>query len=329
MYLGKMSDKDEYRYYLPQIGRKRVQLSENPMDEKLKAEVDKLTHYPPILRHGSDDESTMPEGTFILISNPGFKVINLQIEIYRVLVISDIVGDNTDGGYRKNPFTFIIVGESDDIPIIDAFAYQYIVNRREMDDYLSSLFTYDPVANGLRFALKHVIEKMKSISSTGSIAFDRETVVPLIILAQDFELHHIVKTLKLEGGTIGCVYKMNGQLVQGRPPLLISSEDIIDDERNMGKEKSPDVKQEETVKMGQSDANHGKEEGEEGNVDIDDADNRERGGCKKNCKEMVFDFFKFVNSWPAKYKLTMAIIFVVVFLLGALILGHNDCSIVK
>lgn len=218
LYLGKTSDTEEYRYYLPLLDVKKQRLGENPTDEKLQKEVERLSAYPKIQKHGVTNEATLPEGTFVHISNPGFNLLYRRFDDQFVVIVSDIVGNDHDemgGGERINPFTMLLVGEYNDVSILDMFVWNMLNNEKDMRLFLGKLFSYDPIANGLRFSLKTINEKLNSYKDISVVGINYKVDIPVIVLANGFELNYTLKIQQLQGASLGNIYKSDGKLLRG------------------------------------------------------------------------------------------------------------------
>lgn len=293
LYLGNFNDKEEYRYYLPLLPVKQAKLVENPSDEKLKAEVERLLSYPLIQKHGNSSEAMLPEGSFTLISNPGYKVIYRRLGNSYIVSVSDIVGNDHDemgGGQRGNPFTMLFVGEQEDYPVLDAIVWQMLKNEEEMRMFLGGLFSYDATANGLRFSLKELIEKLNTLKDIKVYGVKYEKDVPFMILSKGFTLNYTLEIQKLQHASLGSIYNDGGVLVRG---TRISTE-------APRKQEEPNKKEEEVTEFPKD-------------IDKDTED--------KNREEQQKD-----NS-PVFQRLTKKeIIILACSLIGALILGALLCK---
>lgn len=219
LYLGNITEKEEYKYHLPLLGVKKVRLEETPNDEKLNKEVERLSQYPLILKHGVNDESTLPDGVFTHISNPGFKTLYRRLDDYYVVIVSDVVGNDHDemgGGQRENPFTMLIVGGREDVSTLDAFVWNMIDKETEMRSFLGNLFDYDPIANGLRFSLKEMKDKLNSFKYIKITTIDHSADVPLLMLADGFDLNYTLEIQKLQQSKFGCIYNSSGTVLKGK-----------------------------------------------------------------------------------------------------------------
>lgn len=244
LYLGKLSDIDEFRYYLPMLPVKEDELQNSPDDEKLKKEVARLRTYPAILRHGTTSEATLPTGSFTLVSKPGFKSMYRRLGCHYLFVVSDIVGgehDEMGGGQRRNPFTMLFVGEKEDCALLNSLAFEMIENEKQVRKVLGGLFSYDADANGLRFSLREIIEYLDSIRDRHIEGINLEVDAPLIVLSPGFSLENTLASQELQRKRIGNVYNAGGKLVRGKP-LFLSSSEITgpdDDDHAVAKPEEP------------------------------------------------------------------------------------------
>lgn len=238
LYLGKLSDIDEFRYYLPMLPVKEDELQNSPDDEKLKKEVARLRTYPAILRHGTTSEATLPTGSFTLVSKPGFKSMYRRLGHHYLFVVSDIVGGDHDemgGGQRRNPFTMLFVGEKEDCALLNSLAFEMIENEKQVRKVLGGLFSYDAEANGLRFSLREIIEYLDSIRDRHIEGINLEVDAPLIVLSPWFSLENTLTSQELQGKRIGSVYDAGGKLLRGKP-LFLSSREITGPAKNNDEE---------------------------------------------------------------------------------------------
>lgn len=228
LYLGKLSDIDEFRYYLPMLPVKEDELQNSPDDEKLKEEVARLRTYPAILRHGTTSEATLPTGSFTLVSKPGFKSMYRRLGRHYLFVVSDIVGGDHDemgGGQRRNPFTMLFVGEKEDCALLNSLAFEIIENEKQVRKVLGGLFSYDAEANGLRFSLREIIEYLDSFRDRHIEGINLEVDAPLIVLSPGFSLENTLTSQELQWKRIGSVYDAGGKLLRGEP-LFLSRREI-------------------------------------------------------------------------------------------------------
>ena len=218
LYLGNMADTEEYRYHLPLLDVKKARLNDNPTDEKLKKEVERLSQYPLILRHGANKEATMPDGVFVHVSNPGCKILYRRLGSYYVIVVSDIVGNDHDemgGGNRVNPFTMLFIGEEEDCPLLDVLAWQLLANENNIINFIGDTIEYDPVANGLRFSLRKMQDKLTSMKEKKVMGINHTKDVQLMVLSEGFELDYALKAQKLQDAALGSVYNYDGSWKNG------------------------------------------------------------------------------------------------------------------
>lgn len=224
LYLGQISDLDEFRYYLPMLPVKEEELKNRPNDEELKREVARLGSYPAIIHHGATNEATLPAGSFTLISKPGFKSMYRHLGSHYLFVVSDIIGGDHDemgGGQRRNPFTMLFVGEHEDRLLLNSLAFEMIKNEMQVRKILGGLFSYDAEANGLRFSLKEIISYLDSINDRHIEGINLEVDAPLIVLSPGYSLENTLTSQELKGKRIGSVYDADGRLLRGKP-LTIS-----------------------------------------------------------------------------------------------------------
>lgn len=224
LYLGQISDLDEFRYYLPMLPVKEEELKNRPNDEELKREVARLCSYPAIIRHGTTKDATLPAGSFTLISKPGFKSMYRHLGSHYLFVVSDIIGGDHDemgSGQRRNPFTMLFVGEHEDCSLLNSLAFEVIRNEMQVRKVLGGLFSYDAEANGLRFSLKEIISYLDSINDRHIEGINLEVDAPLIVISPGYSLENTLTSQGLKGKRIGSVYDAEGKLLRGTP-LTIS-----------------------------------------------------------------------------------------------------------
>lgn len=210
LFLGTYGDPEEYKYHLPLLPVKEKKLEADPNNEKLRSEVERLLEYPLVKRHGVDQESTLPTGTFEIISQPGYKTIYRRLGRYGLLVIADVKGNDHDemgGGMRDNPFTMIFVSDDDcDYDVLDSLANQLIKKEKETRNIIGGLFSYDPKANGLRFSLKEISDFLTQIQKSPSPNFSKKSEIFLLILEGGFNLNNTCESLKIEVSSVGLAY---------------------------------------------------------------------------------------------------------------------------
>ena len=255
LFLGTYGDSEEYKYHLPLLPVKEKKLEADPNNAKLRSEVERLLEYPLIKRHGVDQESTLPTGTFEIISQPGYKTIYRRLGKYGLLVIADVKGNDHDemgGGMRDNPFTMIFVCDEDgDYVILDSLANQLIKKEKETRSFIGGLFSYDPQANGLRFSLKEISDFLTQIQESPSPNFSKKNEIFLLILEGGFNLNNTCESLKTEVCSVGLAYDAHMNIVREEKEVTTPSpeenEKINQIKINGNKDKR---KEEDTISQG-------------------------------------------------------------------------------
>lgn len=219
-YLGNLDEKDEFKYFLPLLPVKMAKLERDPGNTQLAEEVRRLSGYPKILDHGENEEATLPAGTFTIISNPGYYAMYRKLGGDYVLAIGKIPGPSKNGETRENPFTMVFAGEMEDVQILDALSFQMLYHREETKLFLADLFDYDPAANGLRFNLKAVVEKLNQLAKDPVIGIKHNADVPFLILDEGYELKYVSEIHQLKKLSLGSVYDNDQRLLKGSQVMM-------------------------------------------------------------------------------------------------------------
>ena len=217
LYLGSNLDKEEYRYYLPLLANKKARLAENPNNEKLATEVERLSKCVLIQKNGETQEGTLPKESFTIISNQGYRTICRRTGSLYIVAIGDVVGSDHDemGSSRGIPFTMLFILDSEDKDLLDALLWKLVHKEEYMRNLLGNLFVYDPVVNGLRFSLAKLVSELKSLESLHVTGIDHSADIPLIVLEKDFTLAYAMEVQKIEGLKVGAAYSPDGTLIKG------------------------------------------------------------------------------------------------------------------
>ena len=153
LYLGNSTLEAENTYFLPLLAI--WQKGPKPeYAEKLK-QVDGLHKIEVVTRDKCHD---FPDEAKILFSHGGYRVIYLTLSNGDTcLCVRDITNGTTDEEDREIPFNILITASGDeDIKILDGFCLGMHTNINKLYDLFSTLLTYDPYANGIRFNLKKI-----------------------------------------------------------------------------------------------------------------------------------------------------------------------------
>lgn len=218
LYLGSIADQEEYRFHLPLLENKKARLADDPSNKRLADEVERLSQYVLIQKNGKTPEGTLPAEALTIISNGGYDVICRRVGRLFVVAVSDVASEDHDemgGGMRENPFTMLFVFDLEDANVMDALLDQLLKKEKQWRNLISSLFTYDPIANGLRFSLGELNSAIKALESTTVTGFNHQADVPLIVLEKNFKLDYALEVQKLEGKKVGAAYDDEGKLLKG------------------------------------------------------------------------------------------------------------------
>lgn len=226
LYLGNSEDKEDYRYHLPLLQSKRAKLADDPTNKKLADDVERLSQYVLIQKNGVTPIGTLPEGSFTIISNPGYKTICRRLGNQFVVAISDVASEDHDemgSGMRENPFTMLFVFDIDDANLMDVFLFQLLEKEEKWRSFISSLFIYDPMVNGLRFSLGALNDTIKALETICVSGINHSADIPLIVLEKNYNLNYSLQVQKLEGKSIGTAYDTEGKLLKGSAIILDST----------------------------------------------------------------------------------------------------------
>lgn len=218
LYLGSYEDQEEYRYHLPLLANKKARLADAPTNKKLADEVERLSQYVLIQKNGKTPTGTLPEGAFTIISNAGYKTICRRLGGQFVMAISDVASEDHDemgSGRRENPFTMLFVFDKEDTSLMDALLYQLLEKEADWRALISSLFVYDPIANGLRFSLGELNQAIKTLETVHVSGVNHKADVPMIVLEKNYQLAYTMEVQQLKGKSLGAAYNAEGILLKG------------------------------------------------------------------------------------------------------------------
>lgn len=244
LYLGSYEDKEKYRYHLPLLPNKKARLADDPTNKKLEDEVERLSQYVLIQKNGATAAGTLPQDAFTIISNAGYKIICRRLESQFVVAISDVASEDHDemgGGKRENPFTMLFVFDKEDTSLMDALLYQLLEKEADWRALISSLFVYDPIANGLRFSLGELNKALKALEKMRVSGMNHQVDVPMVVLEKNYELAYTLEVQKLGGKSLGSVYDAEGKLLRGADLVLDADGDEEQEQDGDGNNPQPPV----------------------------------------------------------------------------------------
>lgn len=238
LYLGNSSLKTEYTYFLPLLAT--WQKGAKPeYAEKLK-QIEGLTQIEVISKENHFDFPIQAKNLF---SHGGYRVIYLTLANGDTcLCVRDITNGTKDEEDRDIPFNILITASrEDDVKILDQFCLDSLKQQYGFYGLMSSLFSYDPQVNGIKFYLGRLDDIIYNNSKTGIelvhkpnhvnfLVVDSVTMVSTALSELNLRSEQIDYIKSNDGRYIGCLeYKVKSDPVElaGDGSQTTKSEDGI------------------------------------------------------------------------------------------------------
>mgnify|MGYP001775565320 CR=1 FL=1 len=222
MYLGSSERCDRPSYYLPllPVMKERQRPEDLPKIER----QEKLEQIRLVTR---GDSMGFPDECDAMFSHGGY------VAMYRILsdgstclAMRDIPSMEVDEVGRNIPFNLLLIATDEaGIAQLDRMAVSVKDHYVEWRDFATSLFTYDPDVNGVRFDLPALFRRLADLSETGDIQIDhaRNTLV-FLMLAGVANVRIAMREQNLQPSAVRCILDVQGQVLQGHFPVIDSVE---------------------------------------------------------------------------------------------------------
>lgn len=165
LYLGCNSDNSGYTYFLPLLPiwktHKRAGYT-----EKLK-QVEGFQQIEAVTQNAKFD---FPDQARVFFSHGGYRVIYQTLHNGDTcFCVRDVTNGSKDEENRDTPFTILITASGgEDVKRLDNFAVYYLEHIRDLYELTSTLFSYEPLVNGLKFNLAQMNQSVSGCQSAGT-----------------------------------------------------------------------------------------------------------------------------------------------------------------
>lgn len=160
LYLGNSLETLEESFFLPLLSIWKSRTKAEYADKLKQAE--NLLKIEIISKENSFD---FPAQAKKLFSHGGYRVIYLTLSNGNTcLCVRDITNGAKDEEDRDIPFSILLTAsDEDDIQQLDAYAIYSLSHIPELYDSLASLFSYDPIINGVKFSISQITKLINNI----------------------------------------------------------------------------------------------------------------------------------------------------------------------
>ncbi len=218
MYLGNSERCDRPTYYLPllPVMKERRRLEDLPKIEQ----QEKLQQIRLVTRRNS---MGFPDECDVMFSHGGY------VAIYRMLsngstclAMRDIPSPEVDEVGRNIPFNILLIAtDLESIAKLDQMAMSVKNHYVEWRDFATSLFTYDPYVNGVKFDLPTLFERLAELPKADEIQMDHSrNALAYLMLAGINNVGIAMREQNLQPEDVRCIVDMDGQILQGHFPLI-------------------------------------------------------------------------------------------------------------
>lgn len=237
MYLGSNECCDRPTYYLPLLPvmkerRKNEDLPKIEQQEKLE-QIRLVT---------CGDNMGFPEECDAMFSHGGY------VAMYRMLsdgstclAMRDIPSQEVDEVGRNIPFNLLLIATDEEgIAQLDQMAVFVKDCYLEWRDFATSLFSYDPIVNGVKFDLPALFGRLAGLSDVSEVQIGHARNVLVFLMLDGIKNVSIaLREQNLQPSTVRCIVDVQGQILQGNFPIInrVESKEL--------KKPDPSVRQEE------------------------------------------------------------------------------------
>lgn len=216
MYLGNSEENKIATYFLPLLPV--LKRKNRPEDAE---KISGLESLPKIELIHHDNRRGFPEEANIMFSHGGY------LNIYRTLkngeaclAIRDLESATKDEEGRATPFNLLLVADSQpSIKTLDSVALYCANHNEDSKVILSSLFSYDPEANGIKFNLQEILKWMGGIDTT--IEFNHyPDIIHYIIIASESQIQISINEQNLSQQKIERFLNTKGEIISGFLPII-------------------------------------------------------------------------------------------------------------
>lgn len=158
MYVGECTSTAAPTYFLPLLPVMKSKA--NPDIAKIR-ELEKLPRIEILSEHNFWG---LPPKALSMISHGAYELMYRTFESGEVCVsIRNLEGSERDEEGRSIPFLLMFIADGEDVVILDCFVAKYLVgnSRDEIRKELGLLFSYDYIANGIKFDIPNAYKILK------------------------------------------------------------------------------------------------------------------------------------------------------------------------
>lgn len=242
MYLGSSDTAASPSFFLPllPVMKKRGRTDEV---EKIKYQ-ESLQH---VCIVTSSESYGFPADAANMFSHGAYKTVYRTLQDgSSCLSMHDIPSNETDEEGRDIPFTLMFVADGEeDSAKLDCMAAALLKDTAAWQQLFTSLFAYDPTVNGIKFDLPKIMARINDTKQESNCYIDRTQSknVAYLMLNENNGVKIALKEQNLKREEVSCFVDANGNIIEGRLPLVENVKHLVEEQKPLAKEE----KQEEEI----------------------------------------------------------------------------------
>lgn len=242
MYLGSSDTAASPSYFLPLLP---VMKKRGRTDEVEKIKYQESLQQICIVT--SSESYGFPADAANMFSHGAYKTVYRTLQDgSSCLSMHDIPSNETDEEGRDIPFTLMFVADGEeDSAKLDCMAAALLKDTAAWQRLFTSLFAYDPTVNGIKFDLPKIMARINDTKQESNYYIDRTQSknVAYLMLNENNGVKIALKEQNLKREEVSCFVDANGNIIEGRLPLVENVKPLVEEQKPLAKEE----KQEEEI----------------------------------------------------------------------------------
>lgn len=235
MYLGSSDTAASPSYFLPLLP---VMKKRGRTDEIEKIKYQESLQLVRIVT--SSESYGFPADAANMFSHGAYKTVYRTLQDgSSCLSMHDIPSNETDEEGRDIPFTLMFVADGEeDSAKLDCMAAALLKDKGGWQQIFTSLFAYDPTVNGIKFDLPKIIARIHATKQESNCYIDRTQSknVAYLMLNENNGMKIALKEQNLKREEISCIVDVNGDILEGRLPLVENMKPMVEEKKPLVKE---------------------------------------------------------------------------------------------
>mgnify|MGYP004526286273 FL=1 len=242
MYLGSSDTAASPSYFLPLLP---VMKKRGRTDEVEKIKYQESLQQICIVT--SSESYGFPADAANMFSHGAYKTVYRTLQDgSSCLSMHDIPSNETDEEGRDIPFTLMFVADGEeDSAKLDCMAAALLKDTAAWQQLFTSLLAYDPTVNGIKFNLPKIMARINDTKQESNCYIDRTQSknVAYLMLNENNGVKIALKEQNLKREEVSCFVDANGNIIEGRLPLVENVKPLVEEQKPLAKEE----KQEEEI----------------------------------------------------------------------------------